>query len=90
MAESNAAVRRIEIDAAVSGLERIKLLLAARGYASVAAWSRAVGVIPQAAFQAFTGTRRNAASDRILDLLATSVGKSRRIIDALVAGQPEI
>lgn len=86
---SNAAVKRVEIAPGLSGLDRIKLLLAANGFASVAAWARSVGELPQAAFQAFTGARRNAASDRILGKLADSVGKSRRIIDALVRGEAE-
>lgn len=93
MTASN-ALRRIDIAPHVPGPRRIAMLLEANGYTSLAAWARdrqrRTGdsrFRPGTVNQAINGHRRNASTELILDAIAEDTGKTRRVIDALVAGK---
>lgn len=91
MTEGNAVVKRVEVTDDLPPLERIKLLLRAKGYRSIAAWSRHRGFEETAVWHAITGRRPNAKrTPEILDALATDTGRDRSVIDALVAREPGV
>lgn len=78
------AVRRVDVDPALSGVERIKLLLFASGYRSVAAFARLSDELEQDVWHAITGKRRNATTNRVLEKIAAAVDRPRSVIDALI------
>lgn len=83
---NNGVVRRVDVAPSVPPIDRIKLLLAARGHASVAAWARTRGHGESMVWHALTGRRSNAKTEAILNDLAEDVGRPRATIDALIAG----
>lgn len=92
MAESNTPVRRVELSRKLSGVQRLKLMLGARGYPSVAAWARAAAdrhdprITEKAAWHALANRRRGSASvEAVIAALARDTGKPRGVIEALIA-----
>jgi hypothetical protein len=95
MSGRNSVVNRVDIVPQVSGADRIALLLAARGHRSVAAWARSAAarlnnprINEKSAWHVLAGRRLTSpTSQAVLDALAEDTGKSRKVIEALIANR---
>lgn len=85
MADGNGVVKRVDVAAELSPIARIKLLLAARGFGSIAAWARSRGHNEAMVWHALSKRRRNAKTEQILSDLAADAGRPRATIDELLA-----
>lgn len=85
MTEGNAVVKRIDVTDDLPPLERIKLLLKARGYRSIAAWARHRQFDETTVWHAITGRRPNAKrTPEVLAALAEDTGRDITVISALI------
>lgn len=86
MTASRNPIRQLSIPAGLGGRHVLRLLIQTAGYRSIRAFADAHGFFEQQVHQAISGERSNATTSRILDAIAEATGKSRKVVDSLVAG----
>jgi len=84
MASSNAPVRRVDLDPGLPGRDRVKIMLAARGFPTVAGWARSRGFHRTEVFMCLSGDR---AYPEIVKALAEETGRPVDVIEALISQQ---